>query len=140
MLAVTDWAPDVAVAVTVADEPAGTFDKIASATPPALVWAGVVMKPDVAVNATLSPDTSCALASRAVARIDAAGSAPPPTELASVRVVATLVLDTTDAVVGAVVLPAQPTLVSATQHNVNRTDRTIAPTNLPARDLSALRC
>ena len=93
MVAVTVAVVEAALAVTVADDPAGTFDRIASAVPAVPVCAGEVMNPAVVEKLTLIPLTNRPLASRTVATIDATGAGPSLTAFTSVTVAGTPVVD-----------------------------------------------
>jgi hypothetical protein len=118
MLAVTVAVVDDAV--TVAVDPAGTFERIASAVPAVLVWAGDVMNPAVVAKLTVIPLTARLLTSRTVATIDATGVGPPLTVVTSVTVAGTPVVDRV--VVGAVsdVSFVQLTLKAAASRNIQR--------------------
>jgi hypothetical protein len=111
---------DAALAVTVADDPTGTSDRIASAVPAVPVCAGEVMNPAVVEKLTVIPLTTRPLPSRTVAIIDATGAGPPPTVATSVTVAGTPVVD--DVVEGFVidVSSAQLTLKIAMSRNSQR--------------------
>jgi hypothetical protein len=120
VVAVTVAVADTALAVTVADDPAGTFDRIASAVPAVPVCAGEVMNPAVVEKFTVIPLTNRPLESRTVATIDATGAEPLPTAVTSVTVAGTPVVD---AVVVGTVSDAslvQPTLKTAMSRNIQR--------------------
>ena len=111
---------DAAFAVTVADDPAGTSDRIASAAPAVSVCAGEVMNPAVVEKLTVIPVTTRPLPSRTVAIIDATGADPPPTVATSATVAGTPVVD---GVVDGFVIDvsfAQLTLKMATSMNSQR--------------------
>jgi hypothetical protein len=111
---------DTAFAVTVAVDPAGTFERIASAVPAVPVCAGDVMNPAVVEKLTVIPLTRRRLTSRTVATIDATGAVPWPIVATSVTVAGTPVVDVV--VDGATidVLSVQLTLKAATNRNIQR--------------------
>jgi hypothetical protein len=120
VVAVTVAVVDVAVAVTVADDPAGTFERIASAVPAVPVCAGDVMNPTVVEKLTVTPLTTSPATSRTVATIDATGAGPPPTVAARVTVAG---MPVADGVVEGFVIDAssvQLTLKMATSRHSQR--------------------